>query len=141
MSSVARGGQRVARAAHVAAATAAAPRTVKRVPAVARRTMGGHARHIGLPGEHVPIHVGELHKNLGTVYLTTMFLWMMYRAKNDGLVLLVSYETSVGVRWCGCASRAAFSGGGFDKGCCSLLFDMSARDERCSLTSSAGILS
>ncbi|CAM9491884.1 unnamed protein product [Laminaria digitata] len=60
--------------------------------------MGGHARHIGLPGEHVPIHVGELHKNLGTVYLTTMFLWMMYRAKQDGLVLLVRvmilYDTS-----------------------------------------------
>ena len=97
MSSVARGGQRVARAAHVAAAVAA-PGTAKRVPAAAtRRCMGGHARHIGLPGEHVPIHVGELHKKLGTVYLTTMFLWMMYRAKNDGLVLLVSWEVSVGV--------------------------------------------
>lgn len=88
LSSVARGGQRVARAVHVAAA--AAPPTAKRMPAAARRNMGGHARHIGLPGEHVPIHVGELHKTLGTVYLTTMFLWMMYRAKNDGLVLLVS---------------------------------------------------
>lgn len=90
MSSVARGGQRVARAVHVAAA--AAPPTAKRVPGAARRNMGGHARHIGLPGEHVPIHVGELHKKLGTVYLTTMFLWMMYRAKQDGLVLLVSYR-------------------------------------------------
>ncbi|CAN0257153.1 unnamed protein product [Pylaiella littoralis] len=50
--------------------------------------MGGHARNIGLPGEHVPIEVSKVHQTLGTVYLTTMFLWMMYRAKQDGLVLL-----------------------------------------------------
>lgn len=104
LSLVARGGQRVARAAHVRAA-AAVPPTAKRVPAAARRSMGGHARHIGLPGEHVPIHVGELHKKLGTVYLTTMFLWMMYRAKQDGLVLLVSYDIGRcallwSCRWC-----------------------------------------
>eukprot|EP00752_Nemacystus_decipiens_P004218 g3854.t1 len=91
LSSLARGGQgMVARAAQRAAVVA--PLSAARVPppavAAARRSMGGSARHIGLPGEHVPIEVGKVHQTLGTVYLTTMFLWMMYRAKEDGLVLL-----------------------------------------------------
>ncbi|CAM9778623.1 unnamed protein product [Discosporangium mesarthrocarpum] len=50
--------------------------------------MGGHGRDIGLPGQHPPIHVSKIYETLGTVYLTTMFLWMMYRAKEDGLVIL-----------------------------------------------------
>lgn len=79
----------MARAAQRAVAT---PLSARRAPAAARRSMGGHARHIGLPGEHVPIEVNKVHKTLGTVYLTTMFLWMMYRAKEDGLVLLVSFS-------------------------------------------------
>lgn len=94
LSSLARGGQGVvARAARRAAA--AAPLSAARAPApaaaAARRSMGGHARHIGLPGEHVPIEVSKVHQTLGTVYLTTMFFWMMYRAKEDGLVLLVRF--------------------------------------------------
>lgn len=91
LSSLARGGKGVvARAAQRAAVSA--PLASARAPAAAaaRRNMGGHARHIGLPGEHVPIEVSKVHQTLGTVYLTTMFLWMMYRAKEDGLVVLVS---------------------------------------------------
>lgn len=101
LSSLARGGQGVlARAAQRAAV--AAPLSAVRAPAAAaaRRSMGGHARHIGLPGEHVPIEVSKVHQTLGTVYLTTMFLWMMYRAKEDGLVLLVcSLSIYVLVPW------------------------------------------
>lgn len=83
---------RVAQRSATAAAAAATRVASAPTPAVAaaRRSMGGHARNIGLPGEHVPIEVGKVHQTLGTVYLTTMFLWMMYRAKQDGLVLLVS---------------------------------------------------
>lgn len=88
LTSLARSGPGVARAAQ----RAAAPLSRARAPAAAaaRRSMGGHARHIGLPGEHVPIEVNKVHKTLGTAYLATMFFWMMYRAKQDGLVLLVS---------------------------------------------------
>ena len=88
MSSNARSGLALARAAQrLTNATVLA----RRAPAAVRRSMGGHARHIGLPGEHVPIKVGKVHETLGTVYLTTMFLWMMYRCKEDGMVLLVSH--------------------------------------------------
>lgn len=91
LSSLARGGQSVVRTA--ARRVVDAPPSARRAPAAAaRRSMGGHARNIGLPGEHVPIQVGKVHKNLGTVYLTTMFLWMMYRAKQDGLALIVSFR-------------------------------------------------
>lgn len=97
LSSLARGGQgmaaRVAQRSATAASSAAA-RAASTPAAAARRSMGGHARNIGLPGEHVPIEVSKVHQTLGTVYLTTMFLWMMYRAKQDGLVLLVSFSFS-----------------------------------------------
>ncbi|CAM9303953.1 unnamed protein product [Choristocarpus tenellus] len=53
------------------------------------RSMGGHARDVGLPGQHPPIPVSKVYQTLGTAYLTTMFLWMMYRAKEDGMVVLV----------------------------------------------------
>ncbi len=43
----------------------------------------------------MPIEVSKVHQTLGTVYLTTMFLWMMYRAKEDGLVVLVSFWSTV----------------------------------------------
>ncbi|CAM9941196.1 unnamed protein product [Hapterophycus canaliculatus] len=86
LSSLARSGPGLARAAQRAAA--AAPHTRVPAAAAARRSMGGHARNIGVPGEHVPIEVSKVYKNLGTVYLTTMFLWMLYRAKEDGLVVL-----------------------------------------------------
>lgn len=89
LSSIARSGQAVARAAQRSANVTAAAR---RVPEATRRTMGGHARYIGLPGEHVPIKASKIHETLGTVYLTTMFLWMMYRFKQDGMVLLVSLK-------------------------------------------------
>lgn len=109
LSSLARGGQGVvARAAQRAAV--ATPLSAARAPAAAaaRRNMGGHARHIGLPGEHVPIEVSKVHQTLGTVYLTTMFFWMMYRAKEDGLVLLVRSGVLLG-RWTsGCWPRVAY---------------------------------
>lgn len=72
-----------------AARVAGRPLTAARAP-TARRNMGAHARNIGLPGEHVPIHVSKSHEVAGTVYLVVMWVWMMYRAKEDGLVLLVS---------------------------------------------------
>lgn len=42
----------------------------------------------------MPIEVSKVYKTLGTAYLATMFFWMMYRAKQDGLVLLVRSRLS-----------------------------------------------
>ncbi|CAM9130990.1 unnamed protein product [Sphacelaria rigidula] len=51
--------------------------------------MGGHARHIGLPHEHVPItDVKPIHQNLATAYCVLAFGWMIYRATEDGATLL-----------------------------------------------------
>lgn len=83
-------GTRVARAAVGAAGTVAARSS--RVPpaaATARRRMGGHARHVGLPTEHVPIKdVRPIHQHLGTAYAVLAFVWMMYRCKEDGAALI-----------------------------------------------------
>lgn len=57
-----------------------APRVAPRV--VAQRTMGG-----GPSGEY---HVSPWHEHLGTFYCGVMWLWMMYRAKEDGAAVLVS---------------------------------------------------
>lgn len=122
LSSVAaRGGQSAARAAQRVSVLVASPplassarRAATPSTAGARRSMGGHARNIGLPGEHVPIEVGKLHKTLGTVYMTTMFLWMMYRAKEDGLVLLVSLIGLLRIFGCALCLSVCFGRGVLD---------------------------
>lgn len=63
-----------------------------------------------MPGEHVPIEVNKVHQTLGTVYLTTMFLWMLYRAKEDGLVVLVRAEFFWGGGGCSCVRDRARNG-------------------------------
>lgn len=99
LSSLARGGQSAARAA-ARRVVVETPPSARRAPAAAaRRSMGGHARDIGLPGQHLPMVVGKVHKNLGTAYLATMFLWMMYRAKQDGLALIVSFYDPYAYEW------------------------------------------
>lgn len=57
-----------------------------------RRTMAGHDRKVGLPNEHVPIEVPLVDRMLGQGFIMMAALWMMYRAKEDGAVLLVSVK-------------------------------------------------
>lgn len=57
---------------------------------------GGHDRHIGLPGEHVPItDINPIHKNVAYLGMVTMFAWVLIRFKEEGLVLLVSWSVGM----------------------------------------------
>ncbi|CAM9099802.1 unnamed protein product [Phaeothamnion confervicola] len=51
--------------------------------AAARRRMASDAHH-----DHHGPHVNETHRLLGKGYLTVMWLWIFYRAKQDGPVVL-----------------------------------------------------
>lgn len=58
--------------------------------AAGRRTMASsHGRH----GQEYPhgmhFHVSPVHKNLALAYGTMLWLWVFWRAKQDGLALLV----------------------------------------------------
>lgn len=56
----------------------------------ARRGMASHSSH----GKEYPFgmhfHVSPVHKNLGIAYGTMLWLWVFWRAKQDGRVVLVS---------------------------------------------------
>lgn len=56
----------------------------------ARRGMAAHAHH---GAEAYPFgmhfHVSPVHKNLGLAYGTMLWLWVFYRAKQDGAAVLV----------------------------------------------------
>lgn len=59
--------------------------------AAPRRMAGGPAHEKGSPefGGFVPPHVATWHKVVGTAFMTTMWLWIFYRAKQDWRHFLV----------------------------------------------------
>lgn len=59
--------------------------------AAPRRAAGGPAHEKGSPefGGFVPPHVATWHKVAGTAFMTTMWLWIFYRAKQDWRHFLV----------------------------------------------------
>jgi hypothetical protein len=52
-----------------------------------RRAMSSAHGHSYPHGMH--FHVSPVHKNLALAYGTMLWLWVFWRAKNDGLALLV----------------------------------------------------
>ncbi len=56
-----------------------------------RRTFGGggHHHHIDMTKPFEPPHVASWHKRGGEACMAVMFFWIMYRAKEDGAVLIV----------------------------------------------------
>ncbi|KAI9912920.1 hypothetical protein PsorP6_005597 [Peronosclerospora sorghi] len=59
------------------------------VVASGRRTMASSHGHHGHDYPHgMHFHVSPVHKNLALAYGTMLWLWIFWRAKQDGLVLL-----------------------------------------------------
>eukprot|EP00750_Incisomonas_marina_P007936 INCI15090.1.p1 GENE.INCI15090.1~~INCI15090.1.p1 ORF type:complete len:150 (+),score=35.01 INCI15090.1:104-553(+) len=51
-----------------------------------RRSFGGH--HVDMTKPFEPPHVASWHKKGGEACMAVMFFWMLYRAKEDGAVLI-----------------------------------------------------
>ena len=51
-----------------------------------RRAFGGH---VDMTKPFQPPHVASWHKKGGEACMAVMFFWMLYRAKQDGAVLIV----------------------------------------------------
>jgi len=67
------------------AAAASGKRVVARMGQ--RRQFGGH--HVDMTKPFEPPHVASWHKKGGELCMAVTIFWMLYRAKEDGAVLIV----------------------------------------------------
>lgn len=74
------------------AAASFVTRRLKASASAQKRGMASHGGH-GHGGKEYPFgmhfHVSPVHKNLALAYGTMLWLWVFYRAKEDGRVVLV----------------------------------------------------
>ena len=63
-----------------------------------RRSFGGH--HVDMTKPFEPPHVASWHKKGGEACMAVMFFWMLYRAKEDGAVLIVRVMCELGLFGC-----------------------------------------
>lgn len=77
---------------------AAASFVTRRLQAASAAASGkrGMASHGSAHGKEYPFgmhfHVSPVHKNLGLAYGTMLWLWVFYRVKQDGRVVLVRFS-------------------------------------------------